>query len=461
MTLNTFPDQNASRPRRPWLEGILLTGFFFLLILGVLALAAFFFLTHRTPASPVYDSPLSILQPEQIRSDLALRQLAGDPADALAYQALNAGELYTAHAIALFDTGFAGNNATALGTGSPNSGLVGSKRAGFYQQLAGGYLERGLNVEAGAAYDTLRSLTILDIEIPALERATLLTQAAEGLLALGAEEEALDAANQALLMGKQIPDLLPAQRVQIFQGLKPLADELGDEAFSAQVNDLLRNPYLTPAGVLLTSQLWTFAEPVAPDQPLLDAIQARQIAANQLAERIKFTGGEDIEPERQALAAALLSEEQARIGYYQRMTAAQPTLGQQLWLLSDQRAWAALKLRIAMQGFGLSILPEWEANLAGIQQDLSTVTGSFDLVTQALAATLVDPIYQQMMEVEGLQWLALQADLGLDPGSNTTDLSSRLRVVQQGLAQVGAPLALPVAYDENAVPPGFRIQPGP
>lgn len=458
MTLNTFPDQNASRHRRPWLEGILLTGFFFLLILGVLALAAFFFLTRSAPASPVYDSPLSILQPEQVRPDLALRQLVGDPADALAYQALNAGELHTAHAIGLFDVGFAGNNAEASGGGSPNSGLVGSKRAGFYQQLAGKYLDRGLNVEANAAYSTLRSLTVLDIEIPALERATLLTQTAEGLLALGEDEAALDAVNQALLMGKQIPDLLPAQRMQIFQGLKPLADELDDETFSAQVDDLLRNPYLTPAGVLLTPQLWMLAEPVPLDQPLLDAIQAREVAANQLAERIKFTGGEDIEPERQALAAALLNEEQMRIGYYQRMAAAQPTLGQQLWLLSDQRAWVALKLRIAMRGFGLSIMPEWEANLSGIQQDLSTVTGSFDLITQALAATLVDPIHQQMMEAESLQWLALQAELGLDPGSNTVDLSSRLQAVQQGLAQVGAPLALPVAYDEGAVPPGFRIQ---
>jgi hypothetical protein len=47
---------------------------------------------------------LTAFDSEQVLPSLAIKYLAGDPANALAYQALNAGELNTAHALALFDT---------------------------------------------------------------------------------------------------------------------------------------------------------------------------------------------------------------------------------------------------------------------------------------------------------------------------------------------------------------------
>lgn len=460
MTVQTLPDQQASRPRRPWLEALLLTGFILFVVLGIVALAAFFLL-RNADTTPTYETPLAALQPAEIRADLALLQLAGDPADGLAFQALNADELHTAHAIALFDTGFVNNPSTNDGTtvaGSPDDGLTGSKRAGFYQQLARSFLERSLPSAATVAYDTQRSLAMLDVELPALERSPPLIQAAEGFIALDNPAASLDAANQALLLGKQIPALLPAQRVPIFQALSPIAEELGDEALIAEVNELIRNPYLTPGGVLITPQLNALAEPVPLEQPLIDAMMARQLSANQLAERIKFTDGADIEPERQALAAALLREDQVRTEYYPRMAAAQLPPGQQLWLLQDQRAWVALKNRIAMDGFGLPIVPEWNANLPQLQQDLANVTGAFNAVIQALATTLIEPIRQQMLLAEGLQWLALQSELGLYPGANVNEINERLRVTQLALTQLSASLALPVAHDESASPAGFRIQ---
>ena len=42
-----------------------------------------------------------------------------------------------------------------------------------------------------------------------------------------------------------------------------------------------------------------------------------------------------------------------------------------------------------------------------------------------------------------------------------TDLSERLRIVQDDVAKQVGKLALPVAYEPEAAPPGFKIQPEP
>jgi hypothetical protein len=441
MTLDSMTEQRSLRPRRPWVETLLLVGFLLFLFVGIVAFSAFFYLGRGAPPLPMND-PLLALQPERISPGLALQQLAGDPPAALAYQTLNAGELATSHAIVMFDT--------------KNSGV---NRAGLYGQLGQRLELLEAADEAAIAYNVSRALAVLDPSLPPLERSRQLTQAAEGFLAVDEPEAALDAARQAMLVGAKTPDLLPAQRQQIFAGLEPLAHELDHAEFSMQLADLLRNPFLTPTGSLLVPQMTTLAEPLAYDQPLLDAITARQLAARQLAERIRFSGGADIGPEQQALAAALLREDSVRRDYYQRMQTTPPTLGQQLWLYLDEYEWRALKVRIGLGGFGLSLVPEWESSTDGLLASLAEQAGKVDVAVKALASTLTDLGAQAMLEVEGQQWLALQAELGLYAAAPVADIGGRLQSAQQKLAQTGTTLALPIHYDAMAVPPGFRIQP--
>ena len=54
--------------------------------------------------------------------------------------------------------------------------------------------------------------------------------------------------------------------------------------------------------------------------------------------------------------------------------------------------------------------------------------------------------------------LAQQVERGLYTTIGREDLGERLRIVQDDAARQAGALALPVAYDPQAEPPGFRIQ---
>ncbi len=103
-----------SRGGKPWLEITLLSAFIVSLLIGLFSLAIFFLYSNSTESN-LTDTPLTAFDPEQVLPSLAIKYLAGDPANALAYQALNAGELNTSHTLAVFDT---------VAYGSQRSGLM-------------------------------------------------------------------------------------------------------------------------------------------------------------------------------------------------------------------------------------------------------------------------------------------------------------------------------------------------
>jgi hypothetical protein len=304
-----------------------------------------------------------------------------------------------------------------------------------------------------------RSTALLGVTLTTLERSQALLQVAGGLQDAEASDAALDAAVQAKRLAVQTPDLLPAQRSQIFESLRPIAQELDNPAFSAEINDLLRNPYLNPGGVLLESGWLTLTAPVAPDPAVDAAVANRTQAARVLAERIALTGGIDIDPERQTLAAALQAEDQARGAAFERALGAGLSLNQQLTVFQQRRDWLALKARIALGGFGLSLMPEWEANSQAILQDLAATTMNMMSVVEAIIATLPTTEEQAMLRATAATWLAQQAELGLLPPESMLDVSERLRAAQTALAQLNMPPALPTGYDRAAIPPGFRYIP--
>jgi hypothetical protein len=281
------------------------------------------------------------------------------------------------------------------------------------------------------------------------------------MLAAGHMVGARDAATQAQLIATQTPDLLPAQRGQIYAELQGLASGLKEPAFAAKINDLARNPFLSPQGVLIPHRINTFGDRLPYDDGITAAISARKQAAMLLADRIALTNGVDIDPERQALAQALLAEDQARSQFYQQARGDTVSLPQQTWLLLDRIGWLATKLRIAQKGYGISILPEWEQQRGEILSELSAAHNEYAAALDAAAAALPTPADQALQRVENQMWLARQAERGLYTSIGVTDLSERLRIVQDDVVRQVGNLALPVIYDPEATPPGFRIQSGP
>ncbi len=428
------------RPRRRWLEGLLLFGFLLCLVVGLSALAALWSFYSAANGTQTAD-PLGGFQTNQIMPQLIVMQLAGDSVEALAQQALNAGELETSRALLTY----------SLQASKPG-------QVELLLQLARRYRDRAEMVPAVQLYQLVRAIAILDASRPSLERSQILVQCSEGLLGAKNQAAARDAIEQAKRMAEQAPDLLPIQRSQIFDSLRPLVRQLDDSQLTNQIDELARNPFLQPTGLLLHSTFANLAEPLAFDETLTAAIANRHLRARQLAERILYTKSVDIEPERLALFQALVEEDSLRLEMVNRTLTAGISLPQQFWLLQDQRAWIIQKLHIAQGAFGIALVPEWETNLNLLRQELSTVTGRLHEVMKAFADQTTG-IDQAMLQVAALNWLALQAEAGFYPDAPVEDIGNRLRTAQAQLIQLNGPLALPVAYMADAIPPGFRIQP--
>lgn len=436
----------APQPPRRWLERLLIAAFLFSLLIGLAALALFFFVRDATQPS-INADPLQSVRTQLIMPQIALRELGGDAPSALAAQALQAGHRETARAILTFATT-----------------IPGVERTARLANLAQNYAAAGEPDMAAQVTGLVIADAILDDALPVRERVDRLTQSAALLYAGGFDVAATDVATQAMRIAAQAPELLPAQRSALFTDLRdaiaPYANHNdATRALNAQVADFARNPYLSGAGILVTPTMAAFAQPIAYDSSTQEKIAARQVAARMLADRIEFTGGIDIEPERQALAAALLAEDATRAQFYQNP--GEIARGQQLWLLLDRRAWLVEKLRVAMRGYGLSLVPEWETQTAQIRADLSAAHSYLETVMAAYAGEQGALVDQALLRIETQHWLAQQAVRGLYPHAPMMTIGELLRTQQDALRQQGSPLALPVAYDAMATPPGFRVQPAP
>lgn len=445
--------------RQTCLQAILLVYFVVCLVIGFAALTALYlFQSVESQDSPQSFSEL--IRPGQIIPQLALQQLAGSSGEPLAAQAIQAGELETAQAIILFDTELSASSRTAL-----------------YLKLTRRFIELNQLTRAKLVIQHGRSLAILDPQLHIDERTSLLLQSLEVLLSdENTDADSFDLARESAIqlkrIGEQTPDLLPAERGQIFDAIRPYTRQLDDALLFQELNELARNPFLKPDGELLPSRIGALSQPIIkPDPALAIAVANRQQAAAALINRIAHLGGglanvhfdpANIAPEQQALVQTLLAEDQVRTLYYQTLLSGQQgeelSLNQQLGLLGEYRAWIAMKIRIALGGFGLSILPEWEDNANLIVDELARITAQTGAVLDTLVTGQPSPFEAATLRLEKLHWLALQIELGLYPGATLRALADEFQSVQLELRNQQFILAFPVQYEPTAKPPGFRIQ---
>jgi hypothetical protein len=448
MAYELTPEGDLVPRTRQWVQWLLLLGFFLSLLIGVGALAGLYWLESGVAPEPVSRDPLHALRPADIPPHLALAQLANAPTVPLARQAINANQLELAYATILFDTQL------------PNS-----ERSGLLLLLGRRFQQAGQPDRAGLVYRLVRPVAVLAPELTPLERSQILVQSAEGLLSTGDARASVETAIQAMLVAAQSPGLLPAQRSQILESLAPILRRSGELARSdvdmialaQRLADLQRGPNLSPLGAPLVSRWQELSQPVEVDPVVVAAVAHRQEMAQHLADRIAATGGADLEPEREALAVALLAEDQVRAEAYRQQQAAGPALAQQHWLAQERRAWLLLKLRVGLGGFGLRLVPDWESGSETVVQEFAGATDDLVEVLNAQITAQVDPTARTMLQVEVLRWLALQAELGLYPNAPIADLGEQLRVSQIELEQLDSPLALPAVFEPEAIDLHFRL----
>ncbi|MCE7988235.1 MAG: hypothetical protein DYG89_44315 [Caldilinea sp. CFX5] len=419
----------------------MLLGFIICLTVGLLALGALWWL-YRAPSATSAATTLPAFQPARIVPSLALMQLAGDPVEALAYQAINAGETETSRAL------------TWIGLTQ-----MAPARIALLLKLATAATAEEQPATAQALYQQVRALAVLDSALTPLARSQALLRCVSGLLALDEPAAALDVAQQVLLIVKQAPDLLPAQRNQILRDLQSVTLPLRTAgAFQRELTELIRNPYLALNTTLFSGQWPTFSETPAPDPLLVSVTTERQRAARAFAQRLLQVQPLDAEAERQRLVLALSIEDQERTAYFYQISATQNlTFSLQFLALAQQRDWLITKLAVAQRLYGVTLIPEWETNQTAIVEALAQVTDNLQQQLLSLAQTQSTREQQVAQRFYALTWLAQQIEFGLYPQSNAAEVGEQLRVLQGEMAQLNLTPALPVAYVADAIPPGFRI----
>ncbi len=437
----TYTRLDEPQPRRRFgcLQIGLLLGFLISLVIGMAALLGLYTLDRSAPAAPQPEAA-NALQPSRIPPQLALLQLADTDADALGRQAVNARERALGYAIFAYD-----------------DTLGGARRATELLRLGQYFLNADETAQAVASFRTARTLATFAADIGPLERGQLLTRSAVGLLEAGAVREAVESAQQVQHAAVQMPDLLPAQRVQILRGVEPILRAQGTPAEAQQIREILRNPNLVRGRVMISPVWPTLQEALPLDEALQTAIITRQAAAQRLIDRLVATGGADFEAERSALREALLAEDTLRAQRYAGVNTPVLTLRQQHFLIQEQRSWLILKLRIALGGFGVDLVPDWAGQPDAIRLSLNQVTSNLLPVVEAQIAALSDSVERALLRVETLHWFAYQSEMGFYPNAPLGELATRLESAQAELEQLSRPLALPIFYNTGSTPPGFRI----
>jgi hypothetical protein len=382
-----------------WLLIGLAAGMIVLALAGVALLVTYFVLARQPAVNDAWISPLAGVKTEAIAPDLAVLTLAGEADDRVNRAAIDAGETETAYA-----------------TLANSLLMTDNLRSGGWLLLARQSLEKD-PARAAVAYQAVLDLASLAPSIGDMGRADLSLQAARGFVTLKREKIARLALAQAENVARYSVTLLPAQRRTLLRQVADSYQALGDTTAARGIREHLDANAVGPGiAVNAGSQLLpTLRGGVVLPEAVVSAMAARQNAAADMAARWLSVSGSGRDELANRLGQALLAEDVVRTEFYQ--TADQLSLADRLALMHDKLAWLALKYRVAQRGFGVSLVPEWEAQVADIATALSsTYTELINGYGQQLDT--LDATEAVQARVELLRQGVLWTRLGLFPDAN-------------------------------------------
>ena len=370
--------QRSSRGRTVW---ILLAVAGLLLVVAV-ASVTIYLLLQQQPQATGWQDPIVAILPEEIAADLALYPLAGaselDTVDA----AIDNGDLETAYATLVF-----------------GMDLSDAQRIGRLILLGGRFPDAEKPDRAGLAYQQIADTAVLSPSLNDPARADALLASGRGWAALGEEQRALEAYDQVYLIAVQSPYLQMANRRDLLSALETAYGHLGAE----------ERAEASRGAIIELDQQTTPHPPVSPgdapdllqaesvvSSPEVGALEdARRQAAFELLEPLS-TGSDPPADLVASLAQALQEEDVAKLALYQGELESTTQPNRRISVNQQLVRWLMLKYRVASLGFGISLVPEWEAELADIQSELSKAwEGLFfdyeDLVASLPDASLIEP----------------------------------------------------------------------
>ncbi|HID61312.1 MAG TPA: hypothetical protein EYP49_00995 [Anaerolineae bacterium] len=423
------------RSVRKWLFFILVSGFLTFVLAGIVAFGAYFFTSRREASLPAWSDPIAQVETENVKPALALLPLAGVPSSAAFSQALEAGELESAYAILVFSLD-----------------LSERERVGSSLLLAGRYAEAENATKAKLCYHQASTIATLSPVLSDFIRADAYLQAGRGLASLREQGEAKLNYDQAYTIALYSPYLKKAHQKSILDKLVSAYEALGESQKAKQALD---------QSAALDLEISDSTEPESadqdrefllgrPDEPTLipqevaEAEAARREAAHNLSDYLLSTLKQPPDNLTANLAQALQTEDQARLSFYNTEPAEPPMLLEKVAVAWHKVRWLTIKYQVSSGGYGLSLVPEWEAQMAEIQSELSKAYEDLYALhsEQVIALPEADTIDRAWVEV--LRQEIEVGRLGLYPNYPEEQLTVKLKEATEKLIVAGQDRSLRV-----------------
>jgi len=285
-------------------------------------------------------------------------------------------------------------------------------------------------------------LAILNPWLTDAARADALLASGKGWAEAGYDLEAIRAFDQVYALAVQSPYLQMANRRELLVTLREAYLDLEEagraETCRQQIIRLDQETYQPPALPAQLPEMPGGERSVSsPDVGALE--EARRQTAFALIQSVPAgVGGEPPIGAVQDLSLALQDEDAAKLALYQQELAATTQPGRRIDVVWEMIHWLTLKYRVATRGFGLSLVPEWEAQAAEIQSELSKAYEDLffnyeDLVTALPDASLMGPgryVVRRQMNLSGR--------LGQYPNYPDQQMADKLRDAAIDLVAGGA-----------------------
>ncbi len=428
----------SNRRRLIWV----LVGLVALLVIVALGSVAVYLVLRARPVATAatWQDPIVGIVPDQIAPELALYPLAGASELDTIDLAIDNQQPYTAYAGLLF----------ALT-------LADAQRSGRLLEVAGQFSDAGQPELVQLVFQQVYDLAVLSPELNDPLRADALLSSGSGWAAVKQDELAMLAYDQAHAIALYSPYLQTAHRRDLLQKVAAACTQMGWEEQAAQcrrdtaeLDDRLhpQPPDLDedPIGLFGSPQ------PVSSEQiGLLE--ESRRQAAYAVLEALS-TGRQPAPEQLAALAQALQAEDQAKLSLYQQELDATTQPGRKTevhWALLE---WLTLKYKISMKGFGLSVVPDWEAQAPAIRSDLSKAYEALRFDYEDRVTSLPDASLMEPGRYEVWRWLALAGRLGQYPNYPEEQMGAKLQETARNLIATG--LVTPLFVDVESGSGGLR-----
>ena len=406
---------------RSWLLTILGVGALLLGIIGLVSIGAYALTSKRQSSPTPWRDPTIVVRGRSIAPDMALLPLAGVDDEEAISRALSANELDSAYSVLVYSTS-----------------LSDSERAGRWLLLGQRYQESGERERAGQCYRTAAEVATLSPVMTDLARAQTLLRAGTGLAAVQAYGDAELACDQAHDVAFYSPHLTQAHRQQILQRLQTTYAALGQG--EEKWLDLARMVTSGQAAMPQPQQATVVTVPPLPaNAEVAEAEAARQAATEKVLVVLVPPQREPSKYLLNILAEALQAEDQVKQRAYGDEAIAAADLPTQVALAHARVAWLTLKLKIARRATGLSLVPDWEAQEAGIRDQLRA---AYETLYKLYARYAGDEAQLTLIRQQ-----LLAGRLGLYPDCPEEALVSEL---QAASAQSASPLRLKVLTQQEA-----------